>query len=682
MFQQQRIFPFHVLYIVVVALATSFLSHETIITTNAFIVTNPAKCDDSKGRLFSSNINSISSSSNGIDYSFLLSNNEIAYTKEDLLEKDQIDYITELVHKRSVARNNGNYDLADSIRDKINALSEISNEKQQGFIPDGYIVEIKDIPRKEGGGSIWNLQLKQKEPIEWNDNENRDKNNRNMNEDYERDDDDDDGGGSSSVLKIAHSALGLASWSSENNVPVDIQKLNDLVIQAKLRLRKTGSKELRGRKAADAAFWFAMAGVDDEIDENCPDDLKFSLFDSLTIVCIEELQRFGYRQSCRVMDILHVVERIAAAGIKSEYSTLLQLKAAQCLLSKDLSSTKLVEKGIIDMLQKGEFELHTERSLLWIWRFSTRQRKQQAFLKSASRHWESSATQRHVADSKCNSIPSVIQQWDTVFDDPTLPLVVDVGCGMGISVLGLATTTTSADNSSLQEINGSEDISTFDFEWNNCNFLGADLSQLAINFASSISQRWKLKGRVHFEVISAEEVLENIVASYPGPVKLITIQFPTPFSFQEDKNINENNGNNLSSVAKQGNNQLPKSAFSGFMVNSRLLTLANAAVKDCSGKLLLQSNCEDVAVLMKNIAIHQANFHTLDLEEHRTNLEDKSRLTKRTEKWIAMGGERAEGSCWSSIPLLPSKGSTETEVACILNGTPIHRCLLKPNTIK
>ncbi len=645
----------------------------------------PLQNNDNTNRLLLLHLTSVPC--NGIDYSFLLSSpssnvSQNSYTKEDLFTKEQINYITELVNKRSIARNNGNYELADSIREEVNRLATTAVVVENGdvdnittrqiILPKGYEIFIKDIPLKEGGGSSWRLQSTHKESIEWIEEEEEDDDyngeNINVNNSSKHNNDVDNG---SSVLKIAHSALGLASWSSENNISIDQDKLESLVIQAKERLRKTGTRELRGRKAADAAFWFAMAGVKDQIEECHPDHLQFSLFDALTFVCLEELRRFGKRSSCRAMDILHMVERIAAAGIKSEYTDLFQKLAAECLLMKDLSRTGLLENGIIEMLQKGTVELHSERSLLWIWRFSTRQRKQQAFLKSASKHWESSVVNdNHNVHDYDNSSNHTVQ-WSNIFDDASLPLIVDLGCGMGISVLGLATT------SSTDKATSGDNVYLGDIEWSDYNFIGADLSQLAVNFASSVSQRWKCQGRVYFALLSAEEVMKKIIDSYPGQVKLVTIQFPTPFSFQENGLEEGIKDEIFECITNQGNKQLPQSAYSGFMVTKRLLDLVKVALKDGSGKLLLQSNCEDVAVLMKNIAVNEIGFLTLDVEKCTHKLENKASLTKRTEKWISVNGERAEGSYWSSIALLPRRGSTETEIACLLNGTPVHRCILE-----
>jgi hypothetical protein len=100
------------------------------------------------------------------------------------------------------------------------------------------------------------------------------------------------------------------------------------------------------------------------------------------------------------------------------------------------------------------------------------------------------------------------------------------------------------------------------------------------------------------------------------------------------------------------------------------------------GKLLLQSNCEDVAVWMISKAWSMEGGYSL-LTQPELQPDPKSpsvapRIPQRTADWIAMGGERADGPGWYKNPLLPRQGATETEIACILNGTPVHRCVLIP----
>ena len=603
---------------------------------------------------------------------------ESDFSKERVLTPSQIQLISKFVQDRSNARARREYDLADHIRSTMDET--VSTFFQQESFECQVL--IRDVSWKDGGGSTWDVSCRAiapppaaagtKEPLS-------------------------DQSSESSVLQLAHEALGLASSCSERNVPVDAVRRNDLVLQAKRRLRKMGSNDLRGRKAADAAFWFAVAGVQDhhalEVDAQ---DINFSLFEALTVICLKELRRFGKRKTCRSIDILHMMERMAAAGVQGDAFQALQRQAVECFEAKGVEGDVLVhelqDKGVLDSMREGTFGLHSHRTLVWVWRFSTRQRKQRAFLESAAKHWESGQREREdvVVSSRNQANYNLHHErnvpWDEIFEDPKRPLVIDIGCGMGISLLGLAT---------LKD-HKKTDANEMDVNWSDCNFLGADLSRLAIGYGTSILHRWNLKGKIHLEVSSAQDILEKVYESYPGEVKLIMIQFPTPFRMDqvEDSAMNRDRREeahhvpkpegetDLASVVNQGNQQLPTNIFDGFMVTTQLVGTACNILQKSSGRLLLQSNCEDVAVLMKNMA-EDVGFQSLRVpfpvkigeEIPYSNM----RIPRRTKQWISMGGERAEGIHWSSRSLLPVKGATETEISCVINGTPVHRCIVYPS---
>jgi len=255
---------------------------------------------------------------------------------------------------------------------------------------------------------------------------------------------------------------------------------------------------------------------------------------------------------------------------------------------------------------------------------------------------------------------------------------------MGVSILGLSTLEDSPTSS--QE----NDAAGLNIKWSDCNFLGGDLSRLAIGYADSLSKRWSVSNRVAFCVVSAEEMMKMVVESYPGEVELVMIQFPTPFKLKKDEEEVDNANERMHRQdgmenRKKGNSQLPSNVKNGFMVTADLLSIVHAAVQRSNGKVLLQSNCEDVAVEMKRMACANSNFRSssvskplLDHDNEKNNVNTKIR--KRTKDWIRLNKgniERAEGMSWSAIPLVPRKGATETEVSCMLNGTPIHRSLLE-----
>lgn len=382
--------------------------------------------------------------------------------------------------------------------------------------------------------------------------------------------------------------------------------------------------ELRGRKPADAAFWFALAGVVDE-----------ELFSLLADVCLKEIKRFGERQSCRAKDILSIVDRIAASGI------------IPSPWFKDAVMNVLSDKEGSMWDKDSLFSLHSEHCALMIWKFSTRQKKQKLFLRTAAMHWE----RESMKVSECFHRALNDNDVAGLFLDSARSLVVDVGCGMGVSLLGLAS------------IEGDE-------VWSNCNFIGMDLSPLAIGYAKGITERWDLSHRLSFHVGDAENLLTKLYA-YPGLIECVLIQFPTPYRLPDSLNYTS------TEFMTNGNSQLPVSADDGFMVTKELLReIANLLDKkgSPSARLIVQSNCEDVAVFIRELACNEIGY---TVKEPETDLHYvREAPTQRTLKWVSLGGQRAEGCGWFAEPVLPPKGRTETEIACILERKPVHRCIL------
>lgn len=566
---------------------------------------------------------------------------EVVIDVDSILDAEVKRQIVNLVQQRAEARWKGDYALADHVRNQMEGEVKL---------PDNFRIAIADVPRGDGGGSSWSLVYEIPVPAAKDRNQPR------------------------SVLHLAHSALGMAVSCAERGVAVPTQQLDTTVALAKEQLLKwsfveselrLSSKmgmvavsfdkllalsmesedhlyywnvvetELTGRKAADAAFWFAIAGTKD-----------VKLFSLLTKVCVKELERFGERQSCRTKDVMAIVERLAAAGVRDDGG--LEEVVTRCLRTKS-------QKHQGPMTRSETFlDFHSDYCAVMIWNFSTRQRKQRSFLTTAAKHWyEHGSGKDHKGGNCISSGATASQAWSCVFGDPTRPLVVDVGCGMGVSLLGLASIEVS-------------DSPTFD--WCAYNFIGMDLSALTINYAKSITARWGLDEKLAFVVASADRLLEQVKA-YPGPIKLILIQFPTPYRLPSNVDISSD-----STVQEGGNGQLPKSVADGFMVTPRLLRQAASLLRKSQGELLLQSNCEDVAVWMRHTACQEAGFVSRDTNN--VLVRKAETPTKRTLNWRAMGGERAIGAGWSTEPLLPPTGRTETEIACILNGTPVHRCLL------
>jgi SAM-dependent methyltransferase len=556
--------------------------------------------------------------------------------------------VADLVNRRARARWTGDYVHADAL------LSQLDDVVSRA----GYSLRLTDTPRSQGGGSTW--KLCHDTPLQFLHNDTL---------------------AQPSILHLAHAALGMAVSHSDRGLLVPTEALEKFVTVAIDQLRRWDAlneglvairpsrgdnyhdfdvwtveegdfiqkqsredisswysveMELRGRTPADAAFWYALAGCRDH-----------ELFQLLAKICRKELRRFGPRPSCRSKDIMALASRLAAAGVRNDVELEETVRYCLCLKGKSSKDAKPEAMNVLD--------LHSDASSLMIWKFSTRQRKQRSFLSHAARHWQQTDSDGiEIPSSETGSSSSSLLKsnrvWTSMFADPTRPLIVDVGCGMGLSLLGLASLEQETSSCGISWIQG-------------CNFVGVDLSAVAINFARGVASRWGL-GRVAFVLDSAEQLLDDL-KSYPGSVRRIMIQFPTPYRL-------------ASSSEGGGNTQLPSSVADGFMVTKNVLELSRYLLqksRDNCSRLLIQSNCEDVAVCMCNLA-REAGFAII--EDSSSVMEEPGEPTQRTRNWIEMGGERALGPGWRSSPLLPRLGRTETEIACTLNKTPVHRCVLRP----
>ena len=107
------------------------------------------------------------------------------------------------------------------------------------------------------------------------------------------------------------------------------------------------------------------------------------------------------------------------------------------------------------------------------------------------------------------------------FKNPLLPLVIDFGCGYGVSLLGLCSDNQSRCNSDPEKTK-------------RFNFVGCDMSPTAINYAKAIGQRWNLAGCCNFVVSEGLSFLKLVMASYPGPIAWVLMQFPTPYTLRSE----------------------------------------------------------------------------------------------------------------------------------------------------
>ena len=437
-----------------------------------------------------------------------------------------------------------------------------------------------------------------------------------------------------SASQIAAHILSLVADASESqNLAIDEKTIQQLLNKLNRRLDLTLGTDIRGRTAADTAFSLCLAGITDEI-----------LYEKLTYITKLEMDRVRKRSSRRAKDVLHVVEKLAAAGVRGPTAqTVYEIAKETTALSGD-GKYEAIRTSLADPTR---FHMLSTRPLLWLWRFSARQTK--------AKVQQSDEDFSQGSPIVPNDLGVQNKHWIKEFEDSTKPLVLDIGCGLGLSLIGLASVEdrmTNREASQQQLLPG--------LEWKNCNYLGGDLSLLGTRFGRGISTRWNLSHRLQFTLASAEDLIDQVDQLYDR-VALIMIQFPSPYRIKESS----------------GNLQLPSTVDSGFMVTEALMCRVARVARRSNGRVLLQSNCEDVAVTMHDMA-QSVGLCAVPVREPVVSVPQK--IPQRTQEWIQMGGKRAVGPEWSRSPLLPEGCSTETEASCVVHDTPVHRCVFRWNS--
>lgn len=100
--------------------------------------------------------------------------------------------------------------------------------------------------------------------------------------------------------------------------------------------------------------------------------------------------------------------------------------------------------------------------------------------------------------------PTKPLDWRSVYDDPTKPLVLDIGCGYGRFLLGLS------------KVDATR------------NGLGLEIRDPIIHRANEWAKHLDLDRRVYFVRSNATVSVATMLETYPGPIELVTIQFPDP----------------------------------------------------------------------------------------------------------------------------------------------------------
>ncbi|GBF99595.1 tRNA (guanine-N(7)-)-methyltransferase [Raphidocelis subcapitata] len=106
--------------------------------------------------------------------------------------------------------------------------------------------------------------------------------------------------------------------------------------------------------------------------------------------------------------------------------------------------------------------------------------------------------------------------WAAAFEDPTLPLAVDLGCGPGRFLL-LLQRRAAAGRVGAGVPNGGR-----------CNYLGLEIRRPLVDRANEWARQLGCAGRVRYVFANATVSLRGILEGYPGPIEAFYVQFPDP----------------------------------------------------------------------------------------------------------------------------------------------------------
>jgi len=345
---------------------------------------------------------------------------------------------------------------------------------------------------------------------------------------------------------------------------------------------------LAGRTAADAAFAFAMAG--------CTDG---RLLETLGRVAEGELHRTAARRKTDgvSMSNRHVFEKLAAAGVASDASPGAAGDGAW-------DDAAFAGEAFLPR-EEGHHAFFSLRGLVWRWRYS--------------------------ASKEARDLPRPLKCTDAMRAAPfveALPLVVDLGCGFGTSIIGLARGDGGA-----------------------CNYLGVDSSPACIRVARGFAERLGVSDRCRFVRADSEDALRWAAAEYGGGASRVLVQFPTPCAVGDAE---------LDVRGKP------------FMFTVKLAGLLAAVLGD-GGELYVSSNVEDVALRILDVAA-SAGFAPAGDGAFRTQSPAAARETKRRQQ---SNERRCVGAPWLEVSPLPLLARTETEGMLLCTQQPVHRAILR-----
>lgn len=182
-----------------------------------------------------------------------------------------------------------------------------------------------------------------------------------------------------------------------------------------------------------------------------------------------------------------------------------------------------------------------------------------------------SSSQPNGSDSHASS--SDTDYWHRSYRDPRLPLIVDIGCGAGRFALYLAHLLAINDPSAMQSLasalpllhplptsSSPSSTSSSSHQPLAFNVLGIDIQAAQINRAIHwATNRPYLKSHLHYCIANASSSTSQLLASYPGPIALASVQYPDPHERTDRHVVNQGFVVDLAGLLRAGSRVLLQS---------------------------------------------------------------------------------------------------------------------------
>lgn len=242
----------------------------------------------------------------------------------------------------------------------------------------------------------------------------------------------------------------------------------------------------------------------------------------------------------------------------------------------------------------------------------------------------------HMTPSGClqltDSVESSVKHALQKFSCPHLPIMIDIGCGRGSWLLGLA---------------------KYDAPEEQINYLGIERSAFLVQKAIGMASRLGIDCRVQFISGPVEIVLSEIIKQVGEQCcSTVSCQFPTPFvattSNDGDQDIAKQN---MLTDFQSSNSQLP--ALEGFALSLKVIDLVVKLLKS-EGRFFVQSNTEEIVVHIHKILSQRKPLNGVGVD-HVNQLVDIDsgdstllKISNRSDAWRTYGGSLAEGLGWTT----------------------------------